>query len=171
MAESKQNTRDNHSIEDRRQAKSGSRRSKNPIVQSTQSNEGETMQTATNEVQSVETQQSVNTEAQTMNNTETQTQEPQKQMTAFEAMLKARLEFEEKKTAAILQVRKLCDDWQIDLRKDVYPESIKPRKPYAKRIKVDASASPANSPASLQTSAGQATPLSDTVKDAEPAML
>jgi len=78
---------------------------------------------------------------------------PAKPVTAFQAMMEARLQFEQQKTKAILQVRQLVEDWAIDIKKDVFPESIKPRKPYAKRKpKVEVAA-----PTGVQTNEVKAT--------------
>lgn len=133
------------------------------LIDNSQSKD-ETM-TQANETQTND--QTQTTEGQTMQTNDT----PSKPVTAFEAMMKARLEFEAAKTKAILQVRELCDSFSIDLRKDVYPESIKPRKPYAKRKSKDATTIPVDASASVQSGTAAPTPSADGVKAPEPALV
>lgn len=97
-----------------------------------------------------------------------ETQVAAKPSTAFESMMKARLAFEKAKTDAIIQVRQLVEDWQIDIRKDVFPESIKARKPYAKRKPKEGAAM---APSSVQSGTAAPTPSADGVKAPEPALV
>lgn len=56
---------------------------------------------------------------------------------AFQMLKEAQEKFEQEKQAAILQVRQLVEDWAIDLKKDVFPELVKPRKPYTRKAKAE----------------------------------
>lgn len=59
---------------------------------------------------------------------------------AFQMLKEAQEKFEQEKQEAISQIRQMVEDWAIDLKKDIFPEMVKTRKPYTRKAK-NASAS------------------------------